>query len=195
MIIRNNVLQIKYRINRKTNRERLRGRSDMTRDAFIEVLVESKTSTATKILKYFLFVMTVIFAGGGVLFGMMLSLLFAIICGIAAYFIGLRAEIEYEYSYMDKELDIDIIYSKQKRKHLTTFDLSKMEVLAPEKSYHLDEYKNRTYKTCDYSSKMEANQDKRYVMYYSGEKKVVFEPTQEMIEAITYIAPRKVFRD
>lgn len=167
----------------------------MIRDTFIEVLVESKTSTATKILKYFLYVLTAFFAVGALLFGILISLLLAVACGVAAYFIGLRSRVEYEYSYMDKELDVDIIYSKQKRKHLATFDLSKMEVLAPIKSYHLDEYKNRNYKSCDYSSKNEAQKDNCYVMYYSGEKKVIFEPTKEMVEAITYIAPRKVFRD
>ncbi len=166
----------------------------MDHNAFIEVMVGSKASTATKILKYVLYCLTALSLVGFLFLGM-LSLLLAIIFGVAAYFVGIRSAVEYEYSYMDKELDVDVIYSRQKRKHLDTFDLSKMEVLAPVSSYHLDEFKNRTYKVCDYSSKKESNRSKQYVLYYSDGKKLIFEPTQEMISAITYIAPRKVFKD
>lgn len=166
----------------------------MTRDTFVEVLVDGKPPIFLNIFKYVLYMFTTIFVIGYVAFGM-LSILAAVACGVGAYFVGIRSQVEYEYSYMDKELDVDAIYSKQKRKHLVTFDLGKMEVLAPINSYHLDEYKNRTYQVCDYSSGMSGEQDKRYVMYYSGEKKVIFEPTAEMVEAIMYVAPRKVFRD
>ena len=166
----------------------------MAQDTFMEVLVESKPSLSAKIIKIVLYALMAIFILG-VLFLGFLSLLLAVACGVGAYFIGLRSEVEYEYSYMDKELDVDVIYSKEKRKHVATFDLSKMEVLAPLKSVHLDDYKNRTYKVCDYSSHKENAQDKMYVLYYSGEKKIVFEPTKEMVDAIAYIAPHKVFRD
>ena len=166
----------------------------MTRDDFIEVLVESKSSVIKKILKYALYALTALFVMGSLVVGL-LSFFLAIICGIAGYFVSLYSQIEYEYSYMNKEIDVDIIYNKQKRKHIETYDLSKMEVLAPIHSYHLDEYKNRNYKVCDYSSKFEDKMDKRYVLYYGGEKKIIFEPTMEMVEAIMYMAPRKVFRD
>ncbi len=166
----------------------------MTRDTFIEVLVEGKTPIFTNIFKYVLYIFTVIFVAGYIFFGIV-SILLAVACGVGAYFVAMRSQVEYEYAYMNKELDVDIIYSKQKRKHLDTFDIGKMEVLAPLNSYHLDEFKNRNYKLCDYSSGIDASPERRYVMYYNGEKKVVFEPTQEMVEAITYIAPRKVYRD
>jgi len=37
--------------------------------------------------------------------------------------------------------------------------------------------------------------DHRYVFYYDGKQKVIFEPNQEMVKAIQFIAPRKVFMD
>lgn len=166
----------------------------MTRDTFVEVLVDGKPPALTNICKYVLYIFTVMFLIGFLFLGT-LSILLAIACGIGAYFLGIYSQIEYEYSYTDKELDIDIIYSKQKRKHLVTLDISKMEVLAPIHSYHLDEYKNRNYRVCDYSSGNPSEMDKHYVMYYSGEKKIIFDPTPEMVEAIVYSAPRKVYRD
>ncbi len=167
----------------------------MIRDTFIEVLVESKASPYIRIARDLCYVLTGLAVIAFIFSGIFIAILAAVLFGALAYFTGLRTKIEYEYAYMNKELDVDIIYDKQKRKHLATYDLSKLEVLAPVCSYHLDEYKNRNYKACDYSSRSEANKDKKFVMYCGGDTKVIFEPTAEMIEAITYVAPRKVFRD
>ena len=167
----------------------------MIRDTFMEVLVESKAALYIRVLRDFLYVLTALSVMVFVFSGLFIAMIIAVVFGLLAYFIGLRIKLEYEYAYANKELDVDIIYDKQKRKHLATYDLSKMEVLAPVNSYHLDDYKNRNYKVCDYSSKSEMNKNKQYVMYYSGEAKIIFEPTSEMVEAIAYIAPRKVFRD
>ena len=85
--------------------------------------------------------------------------------------------------------------AKSRRKKADEFDLERMEVLAPINSYHLDDYKNKNYKTVDYSSGVAGQPDKRYVMYFNGEKKVIFEPDAKMVKAIQNIAPRKVFTD
>jgi hypothetical protein len=85
--------------------------------------------------------------------------------------------------------------AKSKRKRVATFDMGKMEIMAPIKSYHLDNYKNRTDKVVDYSCGEERKPDLRYVFFYDGKQKVIFEPNQEMVKAIQTIAPRKVFRD
>ncbi len=164
------------------------------RDTFIELLIERKSNALLHIAKYILYILTAIFVIGYVVVGF-LSILIAIVFGIAGYFISQRADVEYEYSFVEKELDIDVIYAKQKRKHLETFDLSKMEMMAPIHSYHLDQFRNRNDKLCDYSSGIDNEEHKLYAMYYAGEKKVILEPNQELIDAIAYIAPRKVFRD
>ena len=78
---------------------------------------------------------------------------------------------------------------------METFDLGRMEILAPIKSWHMDEFKNRQLKDVDYSSGVEEKPDKRYCMIYNGEKRVIFEPNAEMVAAIKSIAPRKVFTD
>ena len=38
------------------------------------------------------------------------ALLIGVICGVAAYFITLNADLEYEYLYVDKELTVDFLY-------------------------------------------------------------------------------------
>lgn len=163
-------------------------------DAVIEVLVDKKVSPMMKFAQVMLIVMTVLFVLASFIFGLV-ALIPGIVFGVLSYFVGLRTKVEYEYAYFDKELDVDVIYSMQKRKKVATFDITKLEVLAPAKSYHLDEFKNRTVKTYDFSSNKEENQGEVYVMYLNGSDKVIFEPTEKMVQAIYNVAPRKVFKD
>lgn len=166
----------------------------MTHDTFVEVLIDGKAPVLTNIFKYVLYIFTFLFLLGFLVFGF-LSFLLAIACGVGAYFLSIRSKVEFEYSYTNKELDIDAIYSKQKRKHLDTLDIGKMEMMAPICSSHLDEFMNRNYKDCDYSCGPGIVPDPRYVMYYGGEKKIIFNPTPELVEAIVFAAPRKVYRN
>ena len=115
--------------------------------------------------------------------------------GVAAYFVYLNADLEYEYLYLDKEITIDKVMAKSKRKKVAKYEVERMEILAPIKSWHMDGFKNRTVKTVDYSSGVENQPDLRYVMYYEGNLKVILEPSMEMVKAIKNIAPRKVFMD
>ncbi|HBA70524.1 MAG TPA: hypothetical protein DCZ40_14390 [Lachnospiraceae bacterium] len=164
-------------------------------ETYVECLVKKKTSTVMLFLKILTIVMAVVFilAGLGLIFWP--ALLAGVIMAVAAYFIVMNADLEYEYLYLDKEITIDKVMAKAKRKRVTKYEIESMEILAPIKSWHLDEYKNRTVKTVDYSSGVEKQPDLRYAMYYDGGIKVILEPSMEMVKAIKNIAPRKVFTD
>ncbi len=166
----------------------------MINDKYVEVMVKRKPSAAMKFLKILLIMLTAAFAVVG-LIGVWVALVVAVVTGVLAYVITLNAELEYEYLYIDKELCIDKIMAKSRRKRIETFEMERMEILAPFKSYRLDNYKNRQFKVVDYSKHEEEQPDIRYIMIYNGEKKVIFEPSIEMVKAIQTIAPRKVFTD
>ena len=106
-----------------------------------------------------------------------------------------KFDVEYEYLYVDKQLTVDKIMARTRRKKVETFDMERMEILAPIKSWHLDDYKNRQLKEVNYSSGVEQQPDIRYCMIYNGEKRVIFEPNAAMVTAIKSVAPRKVFTD
>ena len=162
-------------------------------ETYVEWLVKRKTPVYMKLLKFLSIMLAVCFIVIG-----MLNLVALIIGGLlaaAAYFIYLNSDIEYEYLYVDKELSIDKIMAKSRRKKAATFDLGKMEIVAPVKSWHLDQYKNRNDKVTDYSSGEEKQPEKRYLFYYDGKQKVIFEPNDEMLKAMQLVAPRKVFMD
>ncbi len=162
-------------------------------DTYVECMVKRKANGAMNALKVLLWVI----AGFTFVLGMasFLFLIVAIAVGVGAYFLGLNANLEYEYLYVDRQLTVDKIMAKTRRKRVETFDLERMEMLAPIKSWHLEDYKNRQFKTVDYSAGVEEKPDRRYCMIYNGEKKVIFQPNEEMVTAIRSIAPRKVFTD
>lgn len=85
--------------------------------------------------------------------------------------------------------------AKTKRKRIATYHLDRIEILAPIRSYHLDNYKNRNAKVKDYSVGEELKPDKRFAMYYEGGEKILLNPSEEMIKIMKNVAPRKIFSD
>ncbi len=165
----------------------------MMSDTYVECMVKKRTS----ILMQFLKILTIMLAVVFILLGCILwpALIIGILMAVAAYFVYLNTDLEYEYLYLDKEISVDKVMAKSKRKKVAQYDVQRMEILAPMNSYRLDGYKNRKVKTVDYSSGVAGQPDTRYVMYYEGDLKIIFEPNAKMVHAIKNVAPRKVFTD
>ncbi len=163
-------------------------------DLYVECLVARKPSTILTFFKVLLIMMTAVFVFLGLMF--VPALLVAIFTGVGAYFAYMNADVEYEYLYLDKEISVDKVMAKSKRKKAGSFAIEQMEIMAPLTSHRLDSYKNRQMKkTCDFSSGVASQPEKRYMLIFSGDTKVVLEPNEAMIKAIQTVAPRKVFTD
>ena len=156
-------------------------------ETYVEWLVKRKTPAYMTLLKILTIMLTVCFVLLG--FFLLPAMIIAVLLGVAAYFVYLNSDVEYEYLYVDK------VMAKSRRKRVATYDLGKIEILAPIKSWHLDNYKNRTDKTVDYSSGEEKQPDRRFAFFYDGKQRVLIEPNEEMIKAMQTVAPRKVFKD
>ena len=163
-------------------------------DTYVECLVKAKPSGMGKFLKGLLIALTVIF-GLLAMMGIMVGMIVAVITGIGAYFAHLYTDVEYEYLYLDKELTVDKVLAKTKRKRVGTYTIDRIEVVAPIKSYHLDNYKNRDVKVKDYSIGEELQPDRRYAIYYEGGEKLILSPSEELVKVLKSVAPRKVFTD
>lgn len=160
-------------------------------EVYYEILVVRKKDPKLQMGQ----IVTVLLAGVcavAVLFGFIYGILLAPIFGLMCYFLTLRNKVEYEYLYVDKELQIDRITNQSKRKKMETLDLNQLDILAPIRSHELDSYRKRTGATLDYSSGEEANDPQKYMLVI-GDKKVIFEPTPELVQTIRMFAPRKVF--
>lgn len=163
-------------------------------DTYVECLVKAKQSGAGKFFKVLLIMFTIVFVLL-MLMGQVLFLIAAVAAGVGAYFVNLNTDLEYEYLYVDRELSIDKVMAKTRRKRVATYQLDRVEILAPIRSYHLDNYKNRNVKEKDYSIGEELKPDRRYALYYEGGERVILSPNEELIKAIKNVAPRKVFTD
>ncbi len=166
-------------------------------DTYVECLVKAKPSILGRFFKVLLIVLTVIFTLVFMVLGPMIPFLIfvPVLTGAGAYFVNMFTDLEYEYLYLDRELTVDKVMAKTKRKRMAVYSLEKIEILAPIKSYHLDNYKNRTAKEIDYSIGEELKPDKRYVMYYEGSQKIILSPSEDMIKVMRNMSPRKVYAD
>lgn len=164
-------------------------------ESYVECMVARKTPAIYQFLKYLLIMLCAVVAIASFLYGNIVMFIIAIALGVGAYFVITYTDIEYEYLYLDKEITVDKVMHKAKRKRVATYEIEKMEIMAPFHSYQLDSYKNRTAKVVDYSSRVENQPDTRYVFFYNGSDKIIFEPNMEMVRAIKNVAPRKVFMD
>ena len=160
-------------------------------EVYYEILVARKKDPKLQMGQ----IVTVLLAGVcavAVLFGFVYGILLAPIFGLMCYFLTIRNRVEYEYLYVDRELQIDRITNQSKRRKMETLDLKQFEILAPIRSHELDSYRKRAGAVLDYSSGEEANNPQKYMLVI-GDKKVIFEPTPELVQTIRMFAPRKVF--
>lgn len=163
-------------------------------ETYVECLVKAKASSMYNILKIVLIIVAIV---GGLSLPVtgIFGIIIAVAAGVGAYFASMQSDIEYEYLYLDKELTIDKVLAKTKRKRMGSYSLEKIEILAPVRSYHLDNFKNRQVKITDYSIGEELQPDLRFAFYYEGSQKILISPSEEMIKVMRSVAPRKIFAD
>jgi len=161
-------------------------------DTYVECLVAREKSVGALVLKGLVYGL----AGVSFLLAIVgISLLFFVGLALVAvgYFLCPCPDIEFEYLYLNKEMAVDKILAKQKRKHVATYDLTKMEKVCPVNSHELDGLKGRNLKTIDYTSHSE--HAKVFTIVYRDDKEeclINFEPNEELLKVIRTAFPRKV---
>lgn len=158
----------------------------------IEVLVKRKKNVLFVVLQNVCIALALVSFIGMVIMSPLCIIGIAVFVGLRYLFYYL-SDIEYEYSYFDRELDIDVIYAKSRRKKAANFNLEQVEIAAPEKSYKLDNLRNKDCKVLDYSSGKEAATT--FVMYLNNNQKVILEYDEDMVKTMRMQAPSKVFEN
>ena len=111
-----------------------------------------------------------------------------------AYRINTSFDVEYEYILTNGELDVDKITNKKRRKRLVTIHCKSFTAFAKvgDKEF-LSEENGEFSKVIDASAKSSSLIDYYAVFYKNGQKiKLIFNPTQKMIEIFKIYAPRVV---
>ncbi|WP_099466558.1 DUF6106 family protein [Konateibacter massiliensis] len=159
-------------------------------EVFIEQLVKRKTTAKSIALKAALIGVTIIIFASSLIipFGLVLGILMVML----DVYLFKMFDLEFEYTYVRGELAVDKIMGKERRKKAASFDLSKLEIVAPADSYLLDSFKNSN-KTYDFSSMEEGHTVYALILHgNSGYDKVLFEPNSEILSAMRDAHPRKI---
>lgn len=164
-------------------------------ESYKELLVKKERGAKETLTRIVSVIPTVLIGLLTLLTGNMIFFIIVIALGVLDYFIFQWTDIEYEYLYLDKEISVDKIMAKTRRKKLMTISVEKIEIMAPEKSYQLDSYRNRQTKVTDLSAGHDLPDQKLYWVFYEGNQKILMNLTEDFAKTIKGIAPRKVFTD
>ncbi len=110
-----------------------------------------------------------------------------------AYFADLYTYVDYEYALVDKELRIARILKKSRRKHLATYDLEKMEMLAPADSDDIAYLKNRQDNVMDYSDGNTDNKKDTWYLFLAGNTRLILTLPAESAEARKLLTAVRTF--
>jgi hypothetical protein len=164
-------------------------------ESYKELLVKKGKSPKDGILRVICVIPTVLLALLTLLTGSMIMFILVIAFGVLDYFVFQWTDVEYEYLYLDKEITVDKIMAKTRRKKVATLDVNKVEIMAPVKSYQLDNYRNRQCKVTDLSAGKDLDGEKLYWVFYEGSQKYIMNLTEDFAATVKTVAPRKVFID
>lgn len=120
-------------------------------DAFYEQLVTRKSKPTDFLIRILIIIFIAAVAVLGTPFIGFLAFFIAVLLALGAYyFIFPRLNVEYEYTLLNYDIDVAAIFSKEKRKNITSFDIRQAEIIAPAGSPRLNSY--RPGKTHNFSS-------------------------------------------
>lgn len=158
---------------------------------YAEASVIRKDTAGTMGLRV-LMIMGVLIALILVLLGQIWSYIGIVIIAIVFIFYP-KLSVEYEYIFVDGQLDFDRISGKSRRKTMLRIEFEQVEIMAPINSHSLDSYNHIQLEKKDFSSL--SKDSKPYAIIASaGNKKmkIIFEPSEKMINIIKQKNSRKV---
>ncbi len=164
-------------------------------DAFYEQIVTRKSKPLDLLIRILIVVFIAMVAIVGTLFIGFLAFFIAVLLAMGAYyFIFPRLNVEYEYTLLNYDIDIAAIFSKEKRKNITSFDIREAEIIAPKDSPRLNSYHPN--KTQDFSSgEADARVYAVMIPLEQGVNCILLEPDHTMLEHMKSWTGMKLFED
>lgn len=164
-------------------------------DAFYEQLVTRKSKPLDLLIRILIVVFIALVAIVGMLFLGFLAFFIAVLLAMGAYyFIFPRLNVEYEYTLLNYDIDVAAIYSKEKRKNITSFDIRQAEIIAPKGSPRLNSY--HPAKTQDFSSgEADAKVYAVIIPLEQGVNCILLEPDRTMLEHMKSWTGMKLYED
>lgn len=168
-------------------------------DTYYEYLFKRRTTILDVMLRIFSVLLSI--SGVAIAFLMFRFLgIFSALIEVGLIYLTLfvfrRTSVEIEYCYLNGDCQFDKIFGRTKRKGYGKLEVSKIEIMAEEGDKELESYENSPYRLRDFSSLYP--DARRFVAFTRKDSeliKVIFEPTDEMLESMQMLAPSKVHVD
>ena len=112
-----------------------------------------------------------------------------------SYIVITNFNIEYEYIVTNTDLDVDKIINRRKRKRVISVRFSDMELMAPVGYPDFRAEENGTFAKVHMAAKSADDPEAYYIITDTNgtRVKLIFNPTQNMVDNAKRIAPRKVY--
>ncbi len=151
-------------------------------DSFYEQLVSRKSRPIDLVIRVITILALLLFTFiGFMLLGFFIILVIILLAFLVHVFLFPRLNVEYEYTLLNNDMQIDIIYNKEKRKSLLSFNLRDAEIIAPQDSPALASY--HAEKTLNFTSlKPSAKVFKMYITINQKKYVLLLEPDSKMQE-------------
>lgn len=175
-------------------------------DVFLEYIVKRAPETKTSLLKVGIILATIAVGYFGLIFftssealapfsSFFLLLLAGLVYG--AYRLFISFNYEYEYIVTNGELDVDKIIARRSRKRMCTIRPVEVEIMAPYNNDYKNQYDRGEFAlTVDAASSVYA-QNRWFIVADTkkyGRVRLMWEPTEKMIENMRTYMPRKVMK-
>ncbi len=167
-------------------------------DVFTEHIVERKKNFKDYLAIVGIFLATVVLMciSGFFLFTKYGSLIFLLSVGIVlgSYYIICMFNVEYEYIVTNGEMDVDSIMNRKKRKRVISVAAKTFELVAPVGEREFSAEENGSFTRVINVSSTKNGENAYYTIFSKdGQRiKLIFEPTEKMLEAFKIFAPGRV---
>ena len=164
-------------------------------DVYIEKSVHRKAPAVTKIYNVLMIMITIFMALNFVFVDYRVFGIPLIVMIIACYFVTQNTKIDFDYTYTNGILEITKIKRKTKRQELISCEMKDLVVVARSKTEPVQPYIGRNMKTYDCLSHDPAVTYSPMIIRdpdMGNEIKVLFEPGEDLLEAMQRISPDKV---
>lgn len=164
----------------------------MTRDTYAEAGVKQKGTAKAMLIRIGLILLALVTIPLSGLNSFLYIVPVVVI--LVMIYIFPRLNLEYEYIYVDGQIDFDRIMGGRKRKTVLRVDMENVELVVPSESDELLMYSHKEgIQTKNYSSLVPGAKTYTAIVVQEGKyTKVVFEPSEKMLECMRGKAPRKV---
>ncbi len=167
----------------------------MYHDVYIEQFVKRPRRSVDRILYILSFALTVLMGALAALISIGYFTLPFLAFLAVTYYLYMVQYMEFDYTLTNSLLEIEMITGKKRRKPILAVDIKDIVVVARSKSDPVKRYIGQHMKTYDCTSHEDVPYYCMIIRVDGAERKILFEPSEEMLMELKRTNPSKIYVD